>query len=570
MPFPKKHLSLKYLFALTLALVFTNCQDDDAQPDSSGRNGGAAYRYQAVLIDLPETQLTQNHYGATLAGQNILLLKVDDHTLVFSVPGDFPLGNAELLVPELDNMKIAYNIVQPALTQSAEATIAPLILNFETYFASIETPNEDSNLALNNYLAFKNYVDTQATAEEKMEIALFYQTNKTVIDDFLSVEDLGGRVLSSNDVSEELRQKIYTKFGKAGAMAIAAALGGAGIGGIIAGPVGAAIGAAAAFSVVYHKNKEIGDDIGNDYGIAYENAVNGVTGENDRNTTSTMSLSSDTPATFTFQIARRTIIATDGSNQNEAMQKYFSSVSMFNEAVDHMNGIINSISIVDFTEFSHETVPSDSNAQQQDVTLETMNNFSFSIAHPNLQLINSTLENEGLLNLKVKIVNTTQPSVSGELRYAYSDALNGFSGKFPIEVENNLQGTWTLTHFDGYAMGIWDNADCPRYRTVSGSITFTGQSFSAQSYSQDQGTWMDEFGQIQCSTMSSGNETFTGNYAGDGSNYLVTNLQLSGPTIGGNPNGHITVVDNNHIEMTLNVIWDGVEPDTVVLKYTRQ
>jgi hypothetical protein len=66
------------------------------------------------------------------------------------------------------------------------------------------------------------------------------------------------------------------------------------------------------------------------------------------------------------------------------------------------------------------------------------NHFTFSITNPNLTLVNSTLQSDGQMALKINIIGSPTTPIDSFLNYSYSDEFNTFSGKLPITVSNEL------------------------------------------------------------------------------------------------------------------------------------
>jgi hypothetical protein len=89
-------LLLVFFVGFTLLL---SCSKDDSS-STVVINGGDAYRYQIMVIPMPDNiPLNQEEYSATLGNSNIIVSKVEDHKLSFLVPNDIPLGNTTLLIP---------------------------------------------------------------------------------------------------------------------------------------------------------------------------------------------------------------------------------------------------------------------------------------------------------------------------------------------------------------------------------------------------------------------------------------------------------------------------------------
>lgn len=554
---------------IALSVVFAGCSKDDDGKTQVEENGGDVFRYQIVTIDFSNTELSENEYNATLGNLNITIIKTDENQLAFAVPVDVELGYTELVIPNLNHVRIKYNVLQPQLGQSAEETVSSLTDKFENFFTGISEPNLENTIALNNYNQFKNYLENNATTEQKKNIALYYQVNKEVVDSILFENgNIGSR--TSELTSEE--KTLILKF-KASVLSLSIAAVGIWLGSPEIKLLGAAIA-----SVGINKAKQYHRQLQGLEIKVINFSLDGEESEQGKLTQNrAIQLNSGELATLSFKIGKRKLLESDNTITESNISLFFSNKITFNNVIDTINGVITwlntNIPFVSLSAFEHSVLSSDSTAVYSNTLPETTQNITFSVNHPNLQLVSATLVNNGQLNLQIKIIGTpTATSVISALNYSYSDEMSNFSGYFDINVNsyNPLIGNWILTNFDGYPMGVWDNTGCPRYRTVSGNITFTENSFSAQLASEDQGSWTDENDVTQCSTLNSGTEYFTGTYQNNSTNYTISNLDYSGSTVANIPNGHINVVDDNNIEILLNLIWDGEEPDTVLLKYTRQ
>ncbi len=186
-----KKILLLLLVSFTSVVLFNACSKDDAEnAENINQNGGNVYRYQIVTINVPNTELEQDEYEGTLGNQSIELVKTEAHKLAFAVPIEAVLGNTELLIPNLNNAKISYNILQPILELSVDETVNLFTNSVGAAFETIEQSAVQSAVAQNNYDQFLAYY-AQATPSEKEEIALFYQTNKTLFDSVLKPLNYG-------------------------------------------------------------------------------------------------------------------------------------------------------------------------------------------------------------------------------------------------------------------------------------------------------------------------------------------------------------------------------------------
>jgi hypothetical protein len=105
---------------------------------------------------------------------------------------------------------------------------------------------------------------------------------------------------------------------------------------------------------------------------------------------------------------------------------------LVNGAISWVN---DNVMFADFSLISLEQLPGSSAQISTTVDAGTFSDINFSINHPNLTLVSSTLQSNGQLKMKVKIVGTPSSfPIQSDLYYSYSDEFSTFTGKFPIEV----------------------------------------------------------------------------------------------------------------------------------------
>lgn len=423
-----------------MAFSLLNCSKDDSGNEPSVTGGGKVYRYQSVLIEVSNMELSQNYYTGTFGAQNISVLKVDSSTLTFMIPGDASLGDIKLSIPGLNNTKLTYNVLQPTLAQTPQETVAPLISKFETFFTDIETPTLESGIAKNNYLQFKNYWDSTATDVEKEQIALWYQTNKILIDEIFHLgNSFGGRMMNK---SASGFGSIFGSYKHIVGRVVAIAGVGLTVSALTATTVAAApvLLGLAVISVGIKYCNDGNDEILIDIKKGLNLEADGLSGNNGRMLDNSIKLISDEMHTASFRIKSETLSQDDANSSNNLLKEYFSTTSILNNTIDQVDNTIdwmNSKKATSYQPFDEVVIPANSVEDVKNVSPETMQGIKFSINHPNLKLISATLASDGQLNLKVKVIGepTINPVVS-TLNYSYSDEISEFSGHFEISVAN--------------------------------------------------------------------------------------------------------------------------------------
>lgn len=423
----------KLLLSITIIIFSTflfSCSKDDTATDSIDENGGQIYRYQVVTINVGSTSLTNNVYLGTLAGTTVELTKVADHELVFYVPETTPIGATELHINSLNNAKINYEVKDVILTQSVDETLAPLETNFENYGNQLSTASQDIPFVQNHSTMMSYY--NGLSIEEKSEVAKFYKVNKTIID---AVYNTDYSTIQGRNIDMQENRALVLRFKAALAVGmIGSAVAVAEPSNIIR-PIAIGVAIAGISAAVDYHFELIDRNIN-----IIEMKINALTGTNNRNTNSQLSLTENVATTLPFNVNVRPIQETDSNSQQEYMKLYFATKNRLNELISNINEAIlwvnNAIPFVSFDTLPLAQVSSSANPVTANVTSQIMQKINFSISHPNLSLETATLQSNGQLNLKVKFVgNPSATSISSTLNYTYNDDFSSFSGSFPLVVQ---------------------------------------------------------------------------------------------------------------------------------------
>ncbi|KAF2519631.1 hypothetical protein E0W68_04605 [Flavobacterium salilacus subsp. salilacus] len=432
--------SILLKFSLFLAVLFTfSCSNDDSEDNPIDENGGVVSRYQIVTIDTESVSLSDEEYNGTLGGKPIQLSKTGDHELVFYVAGDASLGENELIITDLNNTKIKYEVVDAVLSQSVTETLTPFFTNFEDFNSGLSSTVADADY-ISNYNNMVSYYDNLSEGD-KTEVARFYQVNKTIIDavflsDYSNVT--AGRAPMS-EIDMAANKLLVLKFKAALAVGI--------VGGTVAvlepsniiRPIAIGVAIAGISSALdYHF-----DLIDNNVNII-QLKINSILGTNGRTTNAVLSFTDDVAKTVPFNIGAQQIVDSDSGSQQEYMKLYFETKNKLNAFVAKVNTSIqwvnNNIPLVSFSTIPLVTLPDTVTPEGYDVNNQIMQNLTLSINHPNLILESANLQSDGMLNIKIKINGTPSSlPVSTTLNYSYADDFSNFSGSFDIEVNNTPQ-----------------------------------------------------------------------------------------------------------------------------------
>lgn len=429
-----------YFLILIVSVVFFSCANDENETNQINQNGGIISRYQCVTIDVGTIQLSNETYIGTLNNQPIELSKVDENKLVFYVDETTTLGKSQLIISELNNAKINYEVIDVILTQTSEATLQPLIDFQEQYGSALTTSTEDAPF-LQNHNAITTYYANLSDVE-KIEAAKFYKANKAIIDAVYNTnyDAIQGRNLQQTQTDFDFA--LYRALVFKHSLAIVTT--------IIAGkvavtppyePTKTIIASSIALAGIYKSRQfhgQVIEDVYKVVGIKLDN----VLGFNNRNVSSTnapLSLTNNETITIPFEVNARNLNNADSNTQKEFVSTFFNARNRLNIFISKINSTIvwinNNVPLLNLVTTESVNIPNTTTVNSFEANSQIMQRFSFSVNHPNLQLENATLSNTGLLNLKIKFIgNPSLTTINSSLNYTYSDDFSSFSGSFPIVV----------------------------------------------------------------------------------------------------------------------------------------
>jgi len=425
----------KYLKILLILLTFatiTACSKEDSTKPPIDLIGGEVYLSQVVTISLPSTDLTEQEYQATLDGVDVTLVKSDDHKLLFLVPNDAILGAHTLTIPSLNNATISYDIKETVLSEAPEASLAPFFANFTTFSMSLDASPEavEAQDALDN---FNNYF-ANATVAEKTEIAILYQVNKTVFDSII-LDTSPGRSIDTN--------ALY--FGAA-VIGVGASIP------LLLAPTGATqiAGLVLIIPSLYYA-KKYGKPLYNEYILTGNIKLDGILGTNER--AGFIPFEDNINSSLTINTLKRKLMSADEDNPQSSVVYFFKYINILNGYINKANTtiqIVNNLPFVNFSLIPLVQLSTSGTEVNGIVNSIDFDNITFSVNNANLQLVSSTFQSAGNLNMKIKIIGTpTVLPVQSTLNYSYTDNFSSFSGTIPIEVSEVSSGCGTVTDIDG-------------------------------------------------------------------------------------------------------------------------
>ena len=420
----------KLLLLVTLALLlFVSCsKTEDAPKTPIAITGGEVFRSQVVTINLPDTDLPENEYQATLGDVVITITKSGDHKLLFMVPYSTSIGIHTLNIPTLNNTKINYDVKNTVLAETPEATMAPFKVNLDTFALTLDTSAEAVALQsnLNN---FKEVFDN-ATIEKKTEMAILYKANKALFDDIIlnDFSTITGRNVTPGNITTLAKHSAAVYLMAAGAIVaiVDATKIGAAVGSVLVG-VGAYKARGYFLELINSKLSTINCSLG------------GVNGTTNRNATATpLSFEHNVSRTLPLNNIDRDLIVGDATNTKPAAVSFFKVYNLYNYWINKINNIIiwvnNNIYLANFSTIPLEQLATTSPEVAKATNQTIYNHFTFSITDPKLTLVSSTLQSDGQMALKINIIGSPTTPIESFLNYSYSDEFNTFSGKLPIKV----------------------------------------------------------------------------------------------------------------------------------------
>ena len=510
-------------YFILLVIFIIGCSKDSSG-DSAPTNAGNVYRYQAVAINLENTVLYDSEYEALFGNQPIKLMKIDEHTLGFSVPFDADLGNVELSILSLQKT-ITYNVLLPVLPQTADETIMQFTALGDAFIA-----NHPEITAENNYQKFKSFYANHATAEQKEKMAMCYYVNKAAFDALIlfDPENPNGRFTADDGL-------LMGKF------LLAVSAGGVSVwlmySQIPTDPAGAILAAGATYFFYYKAEKYGSQLVENDNIKTIGLSIAGLVGLNNKNiANNSIPLTSDVAVELPFNLKERALIQGDNTTTNQTASSFFDKLVYMNDFITKTNTAIdwinNNIPLVNFSPFDSILLQTNPAIVDTNAYNEAMQNISFSINNPNLELVNASLSGSGQLNLRVKVMGTpSQLPIVSTLNYSYSDELTNFQGSFNIEVASepmvSLIGNWQIVGFgaendynptagihNSYITSVTKTGVCIGSQTyhknfteslnVSNMVTITANSLNMNFSRQIAGQFCDAlYGETQCNELDS-------------------------------------------------------------------
>lgn len=430
----KNHFKKLRLLVTIVLLIIVSCSKEDATKDPVAVTGGEAFRSQIMTVELPNSTLSENEYQGTLDGVAVTLTKSDDNKLLFLVPYSTTTGVHTLTIPAFNNVTISYDVKNTVLSETPGVTMIPLFTNWDTFSQTLDSSPE--GISTNNSIANFKEVFDKASLADKTKIAILYKANKSLFDNIIlnNYSNVTGR-LTANDIVLLAKHSHAVWVMAAGALVTIYA----------PEPIEKAFGIAITAAGAYKAYKFFGQLTDEELNCIFLE-VGGLLGVNNKVAASVLSFDDNITTTINLNTKDRKLIASDISKTQTTLVEFFKIHNTYNYYIGKINGIVqwvnSNVLFANFDILPLEILPESSSQISNAVNSDVFENIQFSISHPNLQLVSSTLQSDGQLSLKIKIIGTPASlPVESFLNYSYSDNFSSFSGKLPIKVTFDCTNT---------------------------------------------------------------------------------------------------------------------------------
>lgn len=443
----KKYLkSVGIMLFLAVFFAVNSCSKSDDNHTDDGDSTEATLPKEALRLQIVEASfsepLAQEEYDGTLGDVSLKLVRADEQTLLFYIPGTVPVGEVVFSIPEL-KVSQKLNVKNAELRASESVVLAPFFERTSTEYQGISDPEYTAYLTEVN-TSF-NYYYQSLSAAEKNEMALFYQVNEAFFDEILNIDTNGVR-------SVEATVRKVAKFTIASYLFVtcstALTLPGTPVEKAVIGAV-AVTGAVKAWDY----GKQLVNQVSIVNGITQE-ILDGLSTATTLDNSASLTFVHDEPKSVSFYTEQHKMTSANRSGTAEALVSFFDAYDVLTSATHTVNDVIRFINdhvfFANISEIPVYELPANSNTETAVMTADFFSYLTFSVADNNVNLSETSFEN-GAVNMKMTITNpdnVTNGVVPTQLNYTYEDAFNQVSGSIPIdvilaeEVQFELEGTW--------------------------------------------------------------------------------------------------------------------------------
>lgn len=464
------------ILLFSVCFVLNSCSKDDNDNHIEEENYAeatlpeVAYQYQIVEASFSEP-LVQEEYDGTLGDVPLKLVRAAEQTLLFSVPGTVPEGEIVFRIPAV-NVSQKLTVKKTELQADESEVLAPLFEQTSAEVQGISDPEyvtymTEVNTALNDYYQ-------SLSAEEKKDMALFYQVNAAYLGEMLNVDTHGiaSRMSSAKGMSEMTTRyqaksiastaELVVKFSAAAYLFVAGSTALT----LPGTPVEkAVIGAIAVGGAI--KAWDYGKQL-----VSEVNIVNGITQDMLADLSSKMTLNKaarnndaaplafvhDQSKSVNLFTKQQKMTSADRSGTASSLVTFFDAYDVLTTTTGTVNDVIAFINdhlfFANISKIPVYELPDHTEVETVALTEEIFGNLEFSIADSRVHIAGMNFDN-GAVNLKIMVddpAEVTEDIIQTQLNYTYSDGFSSIAGDIPVEVKLEesfvYEGVWIMSFYE--------------------------------------------------------------------------------------------------------------------------
>lgn len=478
-----------YLMVIICTVFLNGCSKDDENGNETNPNTEVVLPKEAYRLQIVEAKfskpLPQEEYDGNLGGIPIKLIRSEEQTFIFYIPGEVAVGEAVLTVPQL-NVSASFEIKNPELKGSVEEVLQPVLKKTTPEYQEISDSEYSTYLTTVNTV-FNDYYQT-LSEKEKNDMALFYQVNEDLFSEILNPSVQKGKGVKETLITIG-KFSVATYLFVEGSVLLA----------FPGTPVEKALLAAVAITGAV-KAWDYGKELVNqvkivteiDYDFSMDRPVYKAAAS------SPLTFENDKSRSLSLYVEQRSMTGADRSNTANGLATFFGIYNKLTSVSTTVNNIISFVNdnlfFANIPQIPIKDLPNSSETQRVPVSAEHFEYLKFTVANSNVEIKETSFKNGSIsMKITVKDVNAVAGNtINTQLNYTYNEDFNNVSGSFPIEInlnKNPFVGDWLLTERDGQSAGEWFEQayhdDCNYHPSnlsiYTGTATFGDTSFNVQS-----------------------------------------------------------------------------------------
>jgi hypothetical protein len=435
----KKFHLIYAAFIIGNAIFWSGCSKNDNDSSDPNPKQEITMPKEAFQLQIVEAQfsqpLLQEEYDADLGGIPLKLVRSDDNTLVFYVPGTTAVGETTLNIPQLEAQS-KFEVKKSVLNGNEEVVLKPFFedLNFSQNRISDE---EYSEYLADALTAFEAYYKS-LSKDDKNQMALFYQVNENWFKEILGLSSTPkfttlGAASTFNSVKKY--QLTVLTFVTSGLIAVYGAT-----------PLEKSVAAVAclasgAFAWQYQKElvgeiKIVDQIVDKIMDPVFGNQITKSALE-----TQGLVFTNDEAQNVNLYTGNRSVTTADELSTAEGTSIYFDAYGRLINITEKVNDVIQFINdnlfFSNISQIPVHKIPDSAEMQSGVLTAEDYNSLKFTVADANVQLSDVSFEN-GTVRMKMTVKNpdtVTGNSLKTTLNYTYQNEFSNATGSMPIEVK---------------------------------------------------------------------------------------------------------------------------------------